>query len=122
MPATDVDEEPLQTICVMDFNVHPKRVDDPCGVRSPSTTILQPDESTTKTWRAGDPTQSRRNVSTYEVITESTVVPRGVTFAEDVVTRLPYSASTRKFSTDYTGFMIDDERLIGMKVRVLLLF
>ena len=39
------------------------------------------------------------------------------TFMEPVVSQLAYSMTSRRFSAKYTGFMIDDQRLVGMKVR-----
>lgn len=78
------------TLCVLDFNVHPKRADDPVPLHDPAKGC--------------------------QLITEPSRVPATTVFEEDVVTSLPYLASTRSGKFHYSGFMIDDERIIGMKV------
>lgn len=88
---------PIYRICVLDFNVHPKRIDDPCVVGRPCSFDLEG----------------------FEVITEETVVHAGSIFENDVVSRLPYSIASRVGKFFYSGFLIDEERLIGMKVRIL---
>ena len=45
-----------------------------------------------------------------------TVVPHLNVFTKDVVTYLPYRLSTRPVDEDYYAYMIDEERLIGLKV------
>ena len=82
--------ERKSTLCVLDFNVHPKRVDDPVPLNSLGS----------------------------QLITEPSRVAATTVFEDDVVTSLPYLASTRSETFHYSGFMIDDERIIGMKVRV----
>lgn len=86
-------------LCVIDFNVHPSRNDpaDPSEIRN---------------------TEAK---STYEVVTHPSMIKAGHLFKEDVMTLLPYSRATRvgQFS-HYGGFMIDEERLVGMKVRLFL--
>lgn len=84
--------ERKSTVCVLDFNVHPKRVDDPVPLHCPEK-------------------DSR-------LVTDPSRVPATTVFEDDVVTSLPYLASTRSENFHYSGFMIDDERIIGMKVRV----
>ncbi|KZT66482.1 hypothetical protein DAEQUDRAFT_674869 [Daedalea quercina L-15889] len=78
------------TLCVLDFNVHPKRWDDVVLPEIPGTS--------------------------YQFVTDPSTVLAGTVFQDDVVTSLPYSASTRSGKFHYSGFMIDDERIIGMKV------
>lgn len=80
------------TLRVLDFNVHPKRVDDPVPLDSPSHGIT--------------------------LVTTSSRVQANTVFEDDVITSLPYLESRRYDKFQYSGFMIDDERIIGMKVRV----
>lgn len=54
---------------------------------------------------------------TYSLYLSDHKVPAKQLFAKEVVTRLPYAVSTRMGMFRYSGFMIDEERLIGMKVR-----
>ncbi|KAK7679034.1 hypothetical protein QCA50_017978 [Cerrena zonata] len=82
----------LYRICVLDFNVHPKRVTDPC-----------------------DPYRKRSKETTYTVHNKEHAVAAKQLFTKDVMTRLPYAISTRIGVFNYSGFMIDEERLIGMK-------
>ena len=79
------------TLCVLDFNVHPKRVDDPVPLGCP-----------------------RQN---NQLVTLPSRVPATTVFEEDIMTSLPYLASTRSDKFHYSGFMIDEERIVGMKVR-----
>jgi hypothetical protein len=44
------------------------------------------------------------------------VVPHLNVFTKDVVTYLPYRLSTRPVDEDFYAYMIDEERLIGLKV------
>lgn len=44
------------------------------------------------------------------------MVPRLNVFTKDVVTYLPYRLSTRPVDEDFYAYMIDEERLIGLKV------
>ncbi|KAI0682113.1 hypothetical protein C8T65DRAFT_301266 [Cerioporus squamosus] len=84
-----------RAILVMDFNVHPKRTDDPGLHLYPA------------------PQDSNRLCIVNERRIEA-----GPVFEQPVVTRLPYAASTRvgvSTVADYSGFMIDHERLIGMR-------
>ena len=39
-------------------------------------------------------------------------------FVDDVESRLPYREARRDVRRNYSGVMIDDERLVGLKVRV----
>ena len=106
-PATDLQPNVLalpaphdspreQELRIFDFNVHPKRVDDPCDVAT--------DQSTERTpWQ-------------YYHQYEETVLPQRDLFAHPVKSALPYAVSTLKGVWRYTGFMIDDQRLVGMKV------
>ncbi|RPD53899.1 hypothetical protein L226DRAFT_469953 [Lentinus tigrinus ALCF2SS1-7] len=84
-----------RVILMMDFNVHPKRINDPV------------DEY---------PVPEDRDCL---LITNERRIEAGSVFQQPVVSRLPYLASTRGGITcvaDYSGFMIDHERLIGMRV------
>ena len=77
-------------IRVYDFNVHPKRIDDPC------------------------PTEFRQD---YAVVSKESVIEGEEVFLRDVVSRLPYSQASKDGRYNYSGFLIDEERLVGMKVR-----
>ena len=126
----DVDDGvPFQTVCLMDFNVHPKRVDDPYA---PSSSPLPAEPLVNGTHpgqKAGRVTHEQGkghvpgstsyidHLGTYTIVTEPTVLPADATFTENVESALPYSMTSRRFSAKYTGFMIDDQRLVGMKVR-----
>lgn len=48
---------------------------------------------------------------------EETVIKPGTTFAEEVVTGLAYLEITSVDSVEYSGLMIDGERIVGMQVR-----
>lgn len=85
------------TLTVIDFNVHPKRLDDPVQITA-------------------NPSEDEDADIRYEVFSDSTRIPAENIFREDVVTSLPYSKSTRGGKFNYSGFMIDDERIVGMKV------
>ncbi|CCM03957.1 uncharacterized protein FIBRA_06111 [Fibroporia radiculosa] len=87
-----------RTLRVLDFNVHPKRIDD----------------------FTNDPTFQERAEelgAKYHMRAEPSTVPAGAVFKHDIVTSLPYWESQRMGAFDYSGFMIDDERIIGMKSR-----
>jgi len=59
-----------------------------------------------------------REVS-YTVHTEPSRVPASCVFVNDVVSKLPYTHAMRKdLSAVYSGFMIDDERIVGLKVGI----
>ncbi|OBZ73464.1 hypothetical protein A0H81_06795 [Grifola frondosa] len=49
------------------------------------------------------------------LLLEPTTLAAGMVFEEDVTTSLPYSLSLRTGTFNYSGYMLDDERLIGMK-------
>ncbi|KAH9943621.1 hypothetical protein B0H21DRAFT_695505 [Amylocystis lapponica] len=85
--------DPLCTLRVLDFNIYPTRTDDPVHTA----------ESRGTTWR-------------YDMVTRPTTVSAGSIFQADVVTHLPYSMSSRSDLSEYPGFLIDDERIVGMKV------
>lgn len=86
-------QHPLSILCVFDFNVHPKRIDDPVA------------------------TTSNEDVhGKYEMVSRPSTVLAGDIFRQDVVTQLPYALSSRSGQFNYSGFMIDDERVVGMKV------
>lgn len=80
---------------VLEFNVHPKRINDPTGMSL----------------------QCESPLVSYTIKDGPSTVPRGRVFVHDIVTSLPYMESSRAGSFNYSGFLIDDERIIGMKVR-----
>lgn len=53
---------------------------------------------------------------------EETVIKPGTTFAEEVVTGLAYLEITSVDSVEYSGLMIDGERIVGMQVSFCVLF
>ncbi|KAH6903855.1 hypothetical protein BKA70DRAFT_1373735 [Coprinopsis sp. MPI-PUGE-AT-0042] len=48
--------------------------------------------------------------------TTPSVVPRGSVFSKDVESCLPYLSSTLKMDLKYDSYMIDHERIVGLKV------
>lgn len=57
---------------------------------------------------------------TYTIHTDPSKVSVPGVFVDDVISKLPYSQTVRKdLTTMYSGFMIDDERIVGLKVGVL---
>lgn len=52
----------------------------------------------------------------YHLETEATILPPRELFDGAVMSTLPYMVSKLKGVWRYTGFMIDDQRLVGMKV------
>ncbi|KAI0703399.1 hypothetical protein BC835DRAFT_1410680 [Cytidiella melzeri] len=92
----------LTQLCVFDFNVHPGRIDDPCDALMDLHEQQQLAEGKQPLW-------------TYELKSEATVLPDRDLFTAPVVSALPYALSKRKGVSGYTGFMIDEQRLVGMK-------
>ena len=87
---------PNLCMLMMDFNVTPRRIDDPVDE------YPVPD------------------ACEYHVVDKERTVAPGSVFESPVVSRLPYSLSTRSGDEgvleEYTGYMMDEERLIGMRV------
>jgi hypothetical protein len=56
------------------------------------------------------------------VCTAANHTPSGNLFKTDIKTSLPYRQVTRRgvVDNDFSGFMIDDERIIGLKVGLLI--
>ena len=70
-------------------------------------------------------TPSSSSTITHEVShtihTEPSFVPASDVFVSDVVSKLPYTHTVRKdLCAMYSGFMIDDERIVGLKVGAVL--
>lgn len=85
------------TIIMYDFHVHPKRLDDPC------------------------PLSLRTDSAITDLVTDGTLIDADVVFVAPVVTRLPFMMVRKKrevLNPDYSGFMIDHEHLVGMRVSV----
>ncbi|KZT07120.1 uncharacterized protein LAESUDRAFT_699525 [Laetiporus sulphureus 93-53] len=81
-----------QLMQVLDFNVHSRRVNDPAAVQdTPDNDLVYDLDEGSSTARAGD------------------------IFQHDVVTSLPFSTTTRRVQGRHSGFMIDDERIVGTK-------
>ncbi|KAI0338709.1 hypothetical protein BDW22DRAFT_1487401 [Trametopsis cervina] len=83
-------------LCIFDFNVHPKRTDDPCNLG------LDNGDEENRRW-------------TYEVHTEETVLLEQDLFVAPVISSLPYAVSRRTDMSGYDKFLIDDQRLVGVK-------
>ena len=61
-----------------------------------------------------------RGVS-YTIHTEPSKIPASSVFVNDVISKLPYTHAVRRdLCAVYSGFMIDDERIVGLKVGVVL--
>ena len=121
---------------VFDFNVHPKKLPEDGNTTWNST---DPDHERANDSNSGTPRSSSSLLSTrpstssssssithevsYTVHTEPSFVPASDVFISDVVSKLPYTHTVRKdLCAVYSGFMIDDERLIGLKVGTVLFF
>ena len=93
--------EDSSVMFVMDFHVHPKRTHDPCD-------DLPYDEYE---YVLG-------SESNWQVSDDPTTIEPNRLFKHPVTSKLPYAVSHRTGDFKYTGFMIDDARIVGMKVRV----
>jgi len=129
---------------VFDFNVHPKKLPEAdnttrgfnlaqatgCGVDR--DTEADTDHGRADDLSSGTPGSSSSSPSSplstrpstpithevsYTVHTEPSFVPASDVFVSDVVSKLPYTHTVRKdLCAMYSGFMIDDERIVGLKV------
>jgi hypothetical protein len=87
---------------VLDFNVHASRA--PTKAEKLAATRLGID--------------SERLPEGARLVCEPSVFPAGLVFAKEVVTSLPYySVPAPGQSESYVGYMIDEQRLLGLKVR-----
>jgi hypothetical protein len=78
---------------ILDFNIHPYR-------RPTSIGMYDFDE-----W-----------ITDRKLVLEpSRILPNAV-FTEPVISTLPYHSLSRTDTVRYSGFMIDEERLVGLKV------
>lgn len=132
---------------VFDFNIHPKRLPEAQNTTRHTQTsgrgMSKDTEGNVNEGQAGNPCSSTPNSSppspssaptrpptltpsstvTHEVSYTIHIEPSKVTvpgvFTDTVVSKLPYSRTVRKDLTAmYSGFMIDDERIVGLKVGV----
>lgn len=133
---------------VLDFNVHPKKLpEDETTTRNINTTpasergVNNGTEGGMDEGRTGDssldPSSPLSSSSpsarpstpisslviphevTYTVHTETSKVMASSVFVDDVISKLPYTRTVRKdLSLVYSGFMIDDERIVGIKAGV----
>jgi len=128
---------------VFDFNVHPKKLPEADDVtrsfnlaqatgRGMDTDHGRADDSSSATPGSSSSssssplstrpsTPSSSSIITHEVShtihTEPSSVAVPEVFVSDVVSKLPYTHTVRKdLCTVYSGFMIDDERIVGLKV------
>ena len=84
---------------MIDFNVHPKRLDDPVDTTGKEL--------------------GREVEAQYQIADKEHMIEPEAVFQYPVVSRLPYAVTTRRGVRDvldYTGFMIDQDRMIGMRV------
>ena len=132
---------------VFDFNVHPKRLSenatrsanltqgvgkgieavanhgrvnglDPGTQSSPSSPSLPSSPPPTRPSTPSSSSTISHEVS-YTIHTKPSTVPASDVFIRNVVSNLPYAHIVRKdLCTAYSGFMIDDERIVGLKVSV----
>lgn len=89
------------TLRVLDFNVHRAFDDDDADADTEDEDV--------------DPLVRK---STLERVYYPTSISIPNVFVDTVESRLPYCEARRYVSGDYSGMMIDDERLVGLKVRV----
>ncbi len=90
---------------VLDLNVHPSRAPTAAEKLAASRLGIDPEE----------PAEGSR------LVCEPSVFPAIGVFAKEVVTRLPYySVLAPGQDESYVGYMIDEQRLLGLKVRVCL--
>ncbi|EIN06875.1 hypothetical protein PUNSTDRAFT_127446 [Punctularia strigosozonata HHB-11173 SS5] len=92
LPAAPVPTTSLEVVRVLDFNVRPRRPEAQRGVGEPGS----------------------RTVHVEEVVGEERI-SRGEVWERDVVTSLPYRMVSTAGLSGYSGFMIDEERLVGIK-------
>jgi hypothetical protein len=86
---------------VLDFNVHPSRA--PTAAEKLAATRLGID--------------LERPPKGARLVCEPSVFPAGEVFSKEVVTALPYYAVPAPGEPDeYVGYMIDEQRLLGLKV------
>lgn len=127
---------------VFDFNVHPKKLPEVNNPTQCSNLDQASDSGTDKDIEADDPnsgasstpssssssppptrspTPSSSSTVTHEVSytvhAGPSSVPASGVFTSDVVSKLPYTHIVRKdLYAMYSGFMIDDERIVGLEV------
>lgn len=75
---------------VLDFNVHP-------SCPRPGTTF---------------------HFTRGRLVTDPTTLDRAHIFKKKVRTTLPFYSTSRKMKKEYSGFMIDEQRIIALKVQV----
>jgi hypothetical protein len=56
------------------------------------------------------------SITDNRLVTTASRIASNVVFKEDIVTSLPYHTLSRRDSVRYSGLMIDEERLVGLKV------
>jgi hypothetical protein len=97
-----VDSTGENRVEVLDFNVHASRE-------------VTKAEKLAATRLGIDPERAPEGA---RLVCEPSVFPAGVVFAKDVVTALPYySVPAPRQREPYVGYMIDEQRLLGLKVR-----
>ena len=101
-------------------DANPGRADDAHSETLSSSYPWSPSSSPPSTRPSSpNPTPTTSHEVSYTVHTESSKVSVSEIFIDDVISKLPYTHAVRKdLCAMYSGFMIDDERIVGLKVGV----
>lgn len=108
---------------VFDFNIHPKKLPEAENTTRNARTSGRGVGNDTE----GDPTRPSTPIPSsiiphevsYTIHTEPSTISAPGVFVNTVISKLPYSRAVRKdLAAMYSGFMIDDERVVGLKVGV----
>ena len=96
-------------VIVRDFN--------PYAVRAARALV-----ATSGQWQQGNWSKQLPNGNRMTLKAEDSVISAGSVFKEDVRSSLPYIEIVTQAEYRYVGVLIDDERILGMKVRSLRIF
>ena len=95
-----IERHGLHLMQVLDFNAHRVRIDE-ANAEEHHKDLEKPIDDPSKNW---------------ELVLQDTHVLAGIIFKETVLTSLPFRCIARTHNSRYSGFMIDEERIIGLKV------
>lgn len=112
LPTSEADKSTLQ---VLDFNVRSAFDDDEDDADADADHTDQGASSKEKDKDGADPSLCQ---TTWHVTYPTRIVMPNI-FVNVVESGLPYRETRRDVRADYSGVMIDDERLVGLKVRFL---
>ena len=93
----------VSTLKVLDFNVHVKRLPEEISVGAVSGN------------------KAEAVFDRFELFSRPSVVIKPEIFLNPITSRLPYSRALIHMEETYSGFMIDEERVVGLKVRRIVL-